>query len=273
MLNNNIDINDARQNTVAPFICNGGSSIAGVPVTYDMFLSIRIKCTADSLPPVYMERLELDNSVLSARFSDSTGSLAGFCQFLLDVTEAPEYRTCFIFEDTSMQWPVGHVVYRSDVPGFIKDALEQNELSYVSLGNSFELMPECVGIRYPRSSLKVSVNGTERHRVGLICTDGTTIGLKEGNVQLSAFRENSIQIPVVLKGIQRVCIQNLYEDGRPYNELEIVREGADLYRHYWVPPCRTYDNVRNILIEPCMDSDIRVNTDASIRITGAIDAK
>lgn len=261
MLSNNIDLNDLKGGTSAPFNCQELVKLDNISFDSTWFLSIQLKCTQDADPPVYLDEFKTDedDGHVWALFKDSHKNTVGVCRLPVVANcniSSPfsAYPGTLVFSSEDLRVPAGHMVYNPCLPDALENALRRRRVDSLEMGGALELLPGCVGIRYRRHPVNVSVNGIQSDTASMKFTDKLQLNRDEdGCYSLNIYDDSELVVPAVKSGIVKIECRNLDEAG---NQLSLS-EDAD---------------VRHLYIEHELDSDVRVVTEGNgIRIIGAKD--
>lgn len=134
----NIDIQDAKYNTCAPFQpCD--MKLGSVKLTYSDFLSIRIYCAEDVTLPVCLAKVSCnsDSTNCTLTFNSNANKVVGTCTLYPSVEQ--EYTSTFIFSESNQL--VGHLTYAQALPERLIQAVRLNGGAITT--NKFKLLPQC----------------------------------------------------------------------------------------------------------------------------------
>ena len=155
----NTDINDAAYNTNAPFTCDCALTVSGMRLPELAFLSIRIYCGVDVLPPVRLSSIQSDrqhDDRCRVVFADANGREVG--SFTAMPHNNVQYLSTFITDASGVIR--GHVCYEKAAAALLRRMAELEGGTATTEVTDFILLPQChVSIPVLPTSA-ISINGT-----------------------------------------------------------------------------------------------------------------
>lgn len=151
----NIDIQDAKYNTCAPFQpCD--MKLGSVKLTYSDFLSIRIYCNEDVVLPVCLAKISCnaDSTNCTLTFNSNANKAVGTCTLYPNAEQ--EYTSTLILSESNQL--VGHLTYAQSLPVRLIQAVRLNGGAITT--NKFKLLPQCHVAWLQGISKSINVDGT-----------------------------------------------------------------------------------------------------------------
>lgn len=161
MIDNNIDIYDARYNTNAPFTRECTLTVNGVSIPADMFMCVKLYCTEDNVLPCSIRRISVSRQqrdTVEIVFMDFNDTSIGTWWLHRPENMSVSYVLSFICDDTRALR--GYVAYSPELFGLMYAAASASEDGATMVSDDFRLLPMCC-IPYFRGSMR-SITAADR---------------------------------------------------------------------------------------------------------------